>query len=179
MRIEMKVGIWAGILLLLSALTARGQEANVSVMDSTLRGRSVFSVMPSRQKGGKADVKVNQTKSLQEMLSSHISSNSSRAVTCYRVRIFNDNSQTARGASEAALAGFNAAHPGYPAYRTYTNPFFKVTVGDFRTRSEALQLLGILLAEYPSAFLVKETVNFPWLGPRESYVSEEETVVRR
>ena len=179
MRIEMKGKLFFGaVLLFFSVLTAHGQESG-AVMDSTLRGRNVFSVMPSRQNGGKADVQVNQTKSLQEMLSRHISSNESRSVTCYRVRIFNDNSQSARGASEAVLAAFSGAHPGYPVYRSYTNPFFKVTVGDFRTKSEALQLLGILRAEYPSAFLVKETVRFPWLGPRESYLSENETIVKR
>ena len=172
-------GIGLGLLLLaLSALTLRGQNEASAAVDSTLYGQSIFNVLPSVSKGGKADVRVTQTKTLQEMLSRQIASNGSRNVTCYRVRIFNDNSQTARAASEAVLASSKAAY-AYPAYRSYTNPFFKVTVGDFRTKSEALQLLGMLQAEYPTAFLGKETVKDPWLGPREAYRTEDETIVRR
>lgn len=172
------IGLGLSLLALSAPLTLRGQNEASAVVDSTLYGQSIFNVLPSVSKGGKADVRVTQTKTLQEMLSRQIASNGSRNVTCYRVRIFNDNSQTARAASEAVLASFKAAY-AYPAYRSYTNPFFKVTVGDFRTKSEALQLLGMLQAEYPTAFLVKETVNYPWLGPRESYRTEDETIVRR
>lgn len=130
-------------------------------LDSTLLGKSIFSLLPSKSRGDKADVKVHQTQAVSAALASQIASNSSRTIAGYRVRIFNDNKQTARGDSEAAMARFLGLYPGIPAYRTFTSPFFKVTVGDFRTKAEATRLLQQLVAAYPSAFVVKETINYP------------------
>ena len=88
-----------------------------------------------------------------------IANNPSRTMNGYRVRIFFDNKQNSRGASEAAAGRFRGMYPGTAVYRTYTNPFFKVTVGDFRTRSEALQLLSAIKNEFPSSFVVREKIN--------------------
>ena len=51
--------------------------------------------------------------------------------------------------------------PDILAYRTYTNPYFKVTVGDCRTKSEAMILLGRVKKAFPSAFVVKENIKYP------------------
>ena len=106
----------------------------VAGVDSTLVGKSVWSVMPSRLKGDAADVRVSQSAQIRSALDSQIGNNSSRAIWGYRVRIFFDNGQNSRGESEAVLKRFEAVYHGVPAYRTYANPYFKVTVGDFRTR---------------------------------------------
>ena len=91
----------------------------------------------------------------------HISANSKRTISGYRVRIFFDNKQTARAESENTLKKFNGLFPDVTAYRIYTNPYFKVTVGDCRTKSEAMALLGRIRSVFPSAFVVKENIAFP------------------
>jgi len=148
-------------LALAMALPAKAQDVQ---MDSTLRGRSVFSLLPSKAKGGKADVKVHQSQAILNAVNSQIASNSSRNVVTYSVRIYNDNSQNARNTSEAVLNSFRSNYPGIPATRSYNNPFFKVTVGNFRTRSEALKLFNELKGSYPSAFILKESSSFPALS---------------
>lgn len=127
-----------------------------AALDSTLLGKSIFNLLPN--------VTVHQSQSILNSLNKQISANSSRRITGYRVRIFNDNKQTSRGASEAAAGRFKGMYPGIAAYRTYSNPFFKVTVGDFRTKSEAMQLLQQIKGAFPSAFIVKETINYPTVG---------------
>ena len=154
---------------LLAAFQATAQTESspgqAPAVDSTLIGKNIFNLLPSRERGSKADVTVHQSQSIQSALSKQISANSSRRVPGYRVRIFNDNKQTSRGASEAALNRFKGMYPGIAAYRTYTNPFFKVTVGDFRTKSEAMQLLQQIKGSFPSAFIVKESsINYPPVG---------------
>ena len=62
------------------------------------------------------------------------------------------------------MGRFKGMYPGIAAYRTYSNPFFKVTVGDFRTKSEAMRLLQQVKGSFPSAFIVKETINYPPVG---------------
>lgn len=143
-----------------------------SRMDSTLVGKSIFSLLPSGENGNRGEVRVHQSQSILNALQKQIASNSSRNITGYRVRIFNDNKQTARGSSEAAVARFRSLYPGIPAYRTYTSPFFKVTVGDFRSKSEAMWLFQQLTATFPSAFIVKEVINFPSVDNNNSYVAE-------
>ena len=93
----------------------------------------------------------------------HISRNSSRRITGYRVRIFFDNSQNARQKSESVAGAFAAAYPGISIYRVYASPYFKVTVGDFRSRDEAQLFAQRLKGWFPSAFLVKEHINYPSL----------------
>lgn len=126
----------------------------VVTVDSTLVGKSIFSVLPAK-------AKVHQSQAISSAHDRMVSQNSSRVQSGYRIRIFFDSKQTARNESEAALARFTSAHPDIPAYRNYQNMFFKVTVGDMRTRSEAIQLLQVLKTEFPSAFIVKENINYP------------------
>ena len=42
--------------------------------------------------------------------------------------------------------------------------FFKVTVGDFRTKSEAMLMLQQVKSIFPTAFIVPETINYPALN---------------
>lgn len=126
----------------------------VSAVDSLLSGRSVFAVLPE-------GVNVSQSAALRSALSRHIDDNDQVQFSGYRIRIFFNNSQTARGDSEAALYRFKTRHPGISAYRTFVNPYFKVTVGDFRTKSEALEALGPIKSEFPAAFIVRERFKYP------------------
>jgi len=150
----------------------------VAGVDSTLVGKSVWSVMPSRLKGDAADVRVSQSAQIRSALDSQIENNSSRAIWGYRVRIFFDNGQNSRGESEAVLKRFEAVYHGVPAYRTYANPYFKVTVGDFRTRSEAMALLVKLRNEFPRALMVKEKINWPAADAGCTYVVDTVRVLR-
>ena len=142
------------------AFEASAQEFRDTTMapalDSTLVGKNVFNLLPN--------VTVHQSQSILASFNKQVASNSSRKTSGYRVRIFNDNKQNSRGASEAAMSRFKGMYPSIAAYRTYSNPFFKVTVGDFRTKSEAMRLLQQVKGSFPSAFIVKETINYPPVG---------------
>ena len=65
-----------------------------------------------------------------------------------------------------------------PVYRTYANPYFKVTAGDFRTRSEAMALLVRLKDEFPRALLVKERINYPAADSKCTYIKDTVKVLR-
>lgn len=138
----------------LNAQTRDSVAVKANVVDSTLVGKNVFSVLPS-------NVKVHQSTAIANAFNNKVSTNGTKVQSGFRVRIFFDSKQTARTESETVLTKFNAAHSGVPAYRSYQNPFFKVTVGDFRTRSEAMQFLQRIKGEYPTAFVVKENINYP------------------
>ena len=141
-------------------------------VDSTLVGISLLEAMPSKSKGSAADVNVHQSRKTTEALNLFISRNRERVITGYRVRIFFDNKQNSRTASEAAMESFLRSYHGIPAYRSYQSPFFKVTVGDFRTKSEAMVLLRSLKSRFPSAFIVKENIEYPAADRIHTFVSD-------
>lgn len=99
--------------------------------------------------------------SLRKAMNIYISKNSARnaSVTIYRLRIFFDNTQDARSVSEQIATEFTELYPDVPVFRGYTNPYFKVTVGNYRTKSEALKFLNEIKEKYPSVFLVKEAIG--------------------
>lgn len=140
-----------------------------ALVDTSLAGKNIFRSMPMRLMGAPADVKVHQSLQISTAMNSHFISNASKVIEGYRVRIFFDNRQSARADSDMAIRRFESAYPGIAAYRSYVNPYFKVTVGDFRTKSEAMQLLQQIKTEFPAAFIVKENINYPIVDRNDSY----------
>ena len=75
---------------------------------------------------------------------------------------------------------FSEKYHGIPVYRSYVNPYFKVTAGDFRSKSEAMQLLQKIRQEFPSAFIVKEkSINYPALDKSNAVVADTIRVLYR
>ena len=99
-----------------------------SAVDTSLVGKDILKLMPKKSEGGAADVGVYQSDTLETTLRKHVASNADRTLAGYRVRIFFDNRQTARVASEETLKRFESLYHDVVAYRTYANPYFKVTV---------------------------------------------------
>lgn len=164
--------------IILSGHSSGAQEMRDSVvyhqaaaLDSALLGRSVFNIISSRRPS-EGEVKVHQSQAISAAMQSHINGNRDRKLSGFRVRIFFDNSQNARNASEMTVKRFSSSHPGIPVYRTYQNPFFKVVAGDFRTRSEAMEFLQGIKGEYPGAFVVKENISFPAADRKHTYETD-------
>ena len=151
---------------------------HVAGVDTLLAGKDVFHIMPLKANGGKADVEIYQPQEVAAALRKQVESNSKRTVSGYRVRIFFDNKQTARVESEEMLKKFEAMFHDVKAYRTYANPYFKVTVGDFRTKSEAMDVLSRIKAEFPTAFVVKESIEYPIVDRTNVYVVDTVKVLR-
>ena len=146
------------ILALLPGMMLRAQEYRVdngsAQVDSTLMGRSILSVLGS-------GVKVNQSQAMRSAFDSYVSNNASKKLTGYRIRVYFDNGQNARTRSEAIARSVSNTYPGIGVYRTFESPNYKVSVGDFRTKDEALKVFHSLKASYPTALLLKETINYP------------------
>jgi hypothetical protein len=149
-----------------------------SAVDTLLVGKNILDIMPKKDSGAVATVNVHQSDTLSASLREHVAANAARTMNGYRVRIFFDNKQTARVASEETLKRFESMYHDVVAYRTYANPYFKVTVGDFRTKSEAMALLERIRYEFPSAFVVKENISFPVVDTENAFVVDTVKVLR-
>ena len=69
-------------------------------------------------------------------------------------------------------ARFRSAYPGHGVYRSFSTPNYKVTVGDFRSKSEALELLERIRFDFPKAFVVKEPIHYPVVDRAHAYVAD-------
>ena len=132
--------------------------ARAPLADSSLVGKTIFQVLGQPADGS---VRLNQPQEMGPAYEKYVKANGERKRQGYRIRLFFDNKQTARVESEELEKAFQEQFPLIPTYRSYTNPFFKVVVGDYRTKSEAVKELNKILPFYPKAIVVKESIFFP------------------
>ncbi|MBP5332924.1 MAG: SPOR domain-containing protein [Bacteroidales bacterium] len=148
------------ILLILALLTvsiaASAQLDSLTrvSMDTTLVGRDIMSLV-----GGK--VSVSQSSAVRSALNNYIRSNSGKKIQGYRIRVFYENGPQARTRSESIAAYLRSQYPENGVYRSFEAPNYKVTVGDFRSKEEALRIYMSLKGTYPTAYIIKETINYP------------------
>lgn len=138
--------------------TVKVSQTMAPLADSSLVGTTIFQLL-NKNNGGK--VTLNQPQGFEQAYKTYVSGNKDRKRNGYRIRLFFDNKQTARVESEELEKAFQAQFPQIPTYRSYSNPFFKVVVGDYRTKSEAIRELKNILPFYPKAIVVKENIFYP------------------
>ena len=148
------------LLTLLAALAISFTASAQAKVDSTLLGVDIFTLIGQKGAGTAA---VNQSYEIRNALARHIVTNAGTKMQGYRVRIFFDSDRTARNRADAIAAGFADRYPSIPVYKSHVSPYFKVTVGDFRTRDEAQRFASRLTnsGAYRYVFVVKEQINYP------------------
>lgn len=92
----------------------------------------------------------------------------------YRLEIFFSSESRAREKATRVKNEFNLMHPTIPAYVSFQTPNFKVRVGDFRNKSEALKTKAAISYKYPNAFIVKDNIRFPELYTESLEPTEED-----
>lgn len=107
---------------------------------------------------------VDQDARIDTLLKRHIEMNKRMNGTeGYRLEIFFSSALKARDEAMQVKTNFLKKYPDVPAYLIFTSPDFKVRVGDFRTRGEALFLKQRIRRDYPNAFLAKDIIQYPKL----------------
>lgn len=79
----------------------------------------------------------------------------------YRIQIFSVAGVNSTDKANKERAKFLMEYPDYQIYIVYNTPYFKVRIGDLRTKLEAYHLLQSILKDYPFAFVVVDEVNIP------------------
>lgn len=82
-----------------------------------------------------------------------------KGIPGYRIRIYSESGLGAREEQQRMRAKFLSYHPGIDAYNKYDEPFFKVYVGDCRTKSEALILFDEIVENFPNPIIVPDYIN--------------------
>lgn len=111
-----------------------------------------------------AEVNFRGDQRVQELFRKHIQINKSKdGIKGWRIRIYSDLGKEARRESLKAKQKIQQMYSDIPVYRKYQAPYFKVYVGDFRTRNKAYKMLQQIKKEYSEAFMIYTEINYPEL----------------
>lgn len=142
-------------MVLLGVSAAWAQDTTrIAPVDSTLVGKDILSLL------GPA-VTVDQTTPVRQALQNYVLDNAEKPISGYRIRVFYNNGPQARDKSEAIELLLKKQFPEVLVYRSFESPNYKVSIGDFRTKDEALRIYNALKGTYPTAFIIKESINYP------------------
>lgn len=85
----------------------------------------------------------------------------------YRIQIFSVSGVNSKDKANKARAELLMDNPDIQVYLVYIEPYFKVRVGDFLTKLDALYFLQSILKDYPFAFVVADNINYPTIENEE------------
>lgn len=103
------------------------------------------------------------------LLQWHIAMNKRRnGLDGYRLEIFFNSDHNAREKALEVKTEFLKMYPDLDAYIQFQAPNFRVRIGNFRTKSEALKVKERIKRHYPNAFRVDDIIQFPELITEES-----------
>jgi hypothetical protein len=112
----------------------------------------------------KGNVEIIQDSRIDSIVKMHVAYNKSQdGIMGFRVQIFFDAGNNSLERAEAVALEYQTLFPTDTAYISFTEPYYKVRVGDFRTRLEAEGFMQKILADYPNAFVIKDRIRFPEL----------------
>ncbi len=81
-------------------------------------------------------------------------------ISGFRIQIYKESGNTALDKALAIRDAFEKRY-NIPAYITFNEPYYRVRVGDFRTRLEAIRFLEKIKRRYPLAWEIKDDIQIP------------------
>lgn len=142
------------LLFILSFLTSQMVFAQVISTDENTQESNLPEIIKN--------LNVTQDSRIDKMLSWHIENNKIKnKIDGYRVEIFFSSDLDAKVEALNIKEEFLEIYPNYNVHVKYISPNFRVRVGDFRTKNEALKLYKEIKDTYRVAFIVSDAIDFP------------------
>ena len=143
------------LLLIVSGLHA--QE------NSTGSRKNIIDVLNSTDSLSKATVRIHQDKRIDALMANKKAQG--QQANGFRIQIFSSNLRTAKAEAFKVEQSIRESYPDLAIYVNYTSPFWKVRVGDFKSKSEAQSLKNQLVDSLPTLkseiYVVPEIINVP------------------
>ncbi|MBZ0241776.1 MAG: SPOR domain-containing protein [Bacteroidales bacterium] len=81
----------------------------------------------------------------------------------YRIQLFMEAGNDAVQRAEEFIQEFEDEYPEWPAYLSFGQPYYRVRIGNFRTRLEAEGALNSLKRQFRQAFITSDMIEPPEL----------------
>ncbi len=154
----MKIGVLAvSVLFLLFASDTKAQEY---AYQKLIKMDSISHI----QQNNDGYVEIFQDSRIDSIVKMHVNYNKHQnGIMGYRVQVFFDAGNNSLDRANKVAEEFQLLFPGDTAYISFSEPYYKVRVGDFRMRIEAEGYMQKILGDYPNAFVIKDKIHFPEL----------------
>lgn len=117
---------------------------------------SLFTTEANAQQAGTLNVEF-MTSSLDSLITNCQRSNYNQTqLDGFRVQIYSGSGIKSKDEAASAQARFLKAFPDKKAYIIYNAPFWRVRVGDFRSRSEAMKMLNTVKPTFSGSYIVRD-----------------------
>ena len=111
-----------------------------------------------KKEGQQGSINVSQSAVMEQLMQSYISSNKRKqGVEGYRIQIYSETGTKARQEAESARNKLLTELPNEMVSVSYDAPYWRVRVGYFRHKHEALPLLRKLRPMFPNGYAVKDS----------------------
>jgi hypothetical protein len=148
----MKLKVFTILLLLAHCIFSYSQGGG-----RTVRQNDVFESLKDKEGNGQMTITLDSL--LEENYKKHMVKNSQNmGIAGYRIRIFSDNGRGAKDKQKRTRVNFLSLFRDVDAYPKYEGSYYKVYVGDFRTKSQAILCLERIKKEFPDAFVVEDNI---------------------
>jgi hypothetical protein len=85
----------------------------------------------------------------------------------YRIQIYSSSDRNAREESSKTQGDFMNKFKDIDSYQLFAEPgYWKIRVGNFRTKTEATRLFLLISKVFPDAYIVPDIINFPELNKK-------------
>ncbi len=139
--------------ILVSASWSFAQDVDTKTIADSTQTKTIVDVINDAD----GTIYIYQPSSIDKLLqraesgNSHSSSATAKGNIGYRIQVFLDNNmRTAKANAEYRMHLMEQNHPEWRAYITFDSPYWRVRVGDFRTRTEADAAMRELKNTYPA-----------------------------
>ncbi len=107
-------------------------------------------------------VRIIQEPGVADMVKQHIEQNKkSPGIDGFRIQLYSGSGTSSRKEAEDVKSRMMSAFPNQKVYLTYNAPFWRVRAGNYRNKSESMQLFSQLRGIFPNCYPVKDnTIKF-------------------
>lgn len=113
--------------------------------------------------------------SIDSLLKLHKEYNSHyNSIEGYRIQIFKGSGNNALENAENIIDEFSEKHEETTAYISFMEPYYRIRIGDYRTRLDALNFLRKIKNTYPSAFVIQNEIELIVLPKYQKAISYEQ-----
>ena len=118
-------------------------------------------ITPSYKSPGDGNINLTQDIKVLQIVKRHKELNNNK-FPGWRVQIYFGSGQRAMAEAQSAKKRFLTRYGNeIGAYIVYDSPFYKIRVGDFRTKAEALKFKEHIKRTFPETWIVSGLINYP------------------
>ena len=100
--------------------------------------------------GNSGRITIVQDDDIIKLIDKHLLEESKKhGISGYRIRIFSNSGPGAREEGEIIRAGFIGKYNGVKTYYIFDTPYYRLYIGDFRTKSNAMKFYKQIEYEFP------------------------------